>query len=126
MILGGAATPWRAQEGRDNAPTVCITPLAARGAHPGLDLVYRQLGPRLRRGADVLGSGLVALFAIVVLVYGGCRLVLMTLELDQLTAALGWPMAVVYSVVPVAGILLALFAMEALLAALRAPAEEWP
>ncbi len=97
-----------------------------QGAHPGLDLVYRQLGPRLRRGADALGSSLVALFAILVLVYGGCRLVLMTRELDPLTAALGWPMAVVYSVVPVAGILLALFAMEALLAALRAPVEERP
>ncbi len=97
-----------------------------QGAHPGLDLVYRQLRPRLRRGADALGAALVALFAIVVLVYGGCRLVLMTRELDQLTAALGWPMAVVYSVVPVAGILLALFAMETLLTVLRAPAEERP
>ena len=97
-----------------------------QGAHPALDLVYRQLGPRLRRGADLLGSGLVVLFAVVVLVYGGCRLVLMTRELDQLTAALGWPMAFVYSVVPVAGLLLALFAFEALLAALRAPAEERP
>ena len=97
-----------------------------QGAHPGLDLVYRQLGPRLRRGADVLGSGLVALFALVVLVYGGFRLVLMTRELDQLTAALGWPMAFVYSVVPVAGLLLALFALETLLAALRAPLEEGP
>lgn len=98
-----------------------------QGAHPALDLLYRQLGPRLRRGADVLGSGLVALFAVVVLIYGGCRLVLMTRELDQLTAALGWPMAAVYSVVPAAGILLALFALEALLAALAAPtAEEGP
>jgi TRAP-type C4-dicarboxylate transport system permease small subunit len=96
------------------------------GAHPGLDLVYRQLGPRLRRGADVLGAALIALFAMVVFVYGGVRLVQMTQELDQRTAALGWPMAVVYSVVPIAGALLTLFALEALLDALRAPAEERP
>jgi TRAP-type C4-dicarboxylate transport system permease small subunit len=96
------------------------------GAHPGLDLVYRQLGPRLRRGADVLGSALIMLFALLVLVYGGVRLVLMTQELDQRTAALGWPMAVVYSVVPVAGALLALFALETLLEALRSPLEERP
>ncbi len=94
------------------------------GAHPGLDLVYRQLGPRLRRGADVLGAALLALFAMAVFVYGGVRLVQMTQELDQRTAALGWPMAVVYSVVPVAGGLLTLFALEALLGALRAPVEE--
>jgi TRAP-type C4-dicarboxylate transport system permease small subunit len=96
------------------------------GAHPGLDLVYRQLGPRLRRGADVLGSALIMLFALVVFVYGGVRLVLMTQELDQRTAALGWPMAAVYSVVPVAGALLALFALETLLEALRSPVEERP
>lgn len=96
------------------------------GAHPGLDLVYRQLGRRLRRGADVLGSALIMLFALVVLVYGGVRLVLMTQELDQRTAALGWPMAAVYSVVPVAGALLTLFALETLLEALRSSVERHP
>lgn len=93
-----------------------------QGAHPGLDLFYRQLAPRLRRRADILGAALVALFALVVLVYGGIRLVLMTRELDQLTAALGWPMALVYSVVPVAGLLLTLFAVESLVASLQASA----
>jgi TRAP-type C4-dicarboxylate transport system permease small subunit len=94
-----------------------------RGEHPGLDLLYQHLAPRLRRAADVLGAALIALFAFVVLVYGGIRLVQMTQELGQKTAALGWPMSVVYSVVPVAGLLLALFALESLLATLRrAPA----
>ena len=96
------------------------------GAHPGLDLVYRQLGPRLRRGVDVLGASLIGLFSVVVLVYGGLHLVFMTQALDQRTAALGWPMAVVYSVVPVAGALLTLFALESLMRALRTPVEEQP
>jgi TRAP-type C4-dicarboxylate transport system permease small subunit len=96
------------------------------GAHPGLDLVHRQLGPRLRRGAGVLGAGLIALFSMVVLVYGGLRLVFMTQELGQRTASLGWPMAAIYSVVPVAGALLTLFALESLLRALASPAEEQP
>jgi TRAP-type C4-dicarboxylate transport system permease small subunit len=96
------------------------------GAHPGLDLVHQQLGPRLRRGADVLGAALVALFSVVVLVYGGIRLVVMTQQLGQKTAALGWPMAVVYSIVPVAGALLTLFALETLLRAAQAPGEERP
>ena len=96
------------------------------GAHPGLDLFYRQLGPRLRRGADVLGTTLVALFSVVVLVYGGLRLVVMTQQLGQRTAALGWPMAAIYSVVPVAGALLALFAFESLVQTLRTPREGRP
>jgi TRAP-type C4-dicarboxylate transport system permease small subunit len=50
----------------------------------------------------------------------------MTQQLEQRTAALGWPMAAVYSVVPVAGALLALFALEALLRSLRTPAEGQP
>jgi TRAP-type C4-dicarboxylate transport system permease small subunit len=90
-----------------------------RGEHPALDVLYRLLAPPLQRVADVVGSALVGLFALVVLVYGGLRLVQMTRELGQKTAALGWPMAAVYSVIPVAGLLLALFALEALLAALR-------
>jgi TRAP-type C4-dicarboxylate transport system permease small subunit len=94
-----------------------------RGDHPSLDLLYQHLGPRLRRAAGVLGSGLVALFALVVFVWGGARLVQMTRELGQKTAALGWPMSAVYSVVPVAGLLLTLFAAESFLLALRgAPA----
>jgi TRAP-type C4-dicarboxylate transport system permease small subunit len=96
------------------------------GAHPGLDLIYRQLAPRLRQGADVLGAALIALFSVVVLVYGGLRLVFMTQDLGQRTAALGWPMAAVYSVVPVAGALLTLFALETLLRALATPVEEQP
>jgi TRAP-type C4-dicarboxylate transport system permease small subunit len=95
-------------------------------AHPGLDLVYQHLGPRLRRGADVLGAALIGLFSSVVLVYGGVRLVTMTQQLGQKTAALGWPMAAVYSVVPVAGALLTLFALEILLRALQGPAEAEP
>ena len=96
------------------------------GAHPGLDLVYQQLGPRLRQAADILGSTLVALFSLVVFVFGGLRLVVMTQQLGQRTAALGWPMAAVYSVVPMAGLLLALFAVEALVRTLSAPVEERP
>jgi TRAP-type C4-dicarboxylate transport system permease small subunit len=96
------------------------------GAHPGLDLAYRELGPRLRRGVDALVAILVGLFSVVVLVYGGLRLVFMTRELGQRTAALNWPMAAVYSVVPVAGMLLALFALESFLQALQPPSEEGP
>jgi TRAP-type C4-dicarboxylate transport system permease small subunit len=90
-----------------------------RGEHPALDVLYNQLAPGLRRAACVLGSALVGLFALVVFVYGGLRLVRMTRELGQRTAALGWPMSAVYSVIPVAGLLLALFALESLVAALR-------
>ena len=90
-----------------------------RGEHLGFDLLHQWLSPSGQRWADVAGALLIALFSLVVLVWGGLNLVFMTRDLGQRTAALGWPMAVVYSVVPVAGLLLTLFAVESLLARLR-------
>lgn len=49
-------------------------------------------------------------FAAAVMVFGGGRLVMITWQLNQISPALGLPMAVVYSVVPLSGALLLLFA----------------
>jgi TRAP-type C4-dicarboxylate transport system permease small subunit len=49
----------------------------------------------------------VASFALVVLVGGGLRLVWLTTVLDQRSAALGLPLALVYLALPVAGALIA-------------------
>jgi len=86
-----------------------------RGMHLGLGLFYDRMTPRGRRAADVIGAGSVMLFSLAVLVYGGVRLVSLTLELRQITAALRWPMGVVYAVIPVSGALMAVFALERLL-----------
>lgn len=90
-----------------------------RREHPGFDLVYGWMSPAARRYADLLGFGLIAAFALLVLTYGGGRLVQMTLQLEQTTAALGWPMGLVYSVIPVSGALMAVFALEGFLDSLR-------
>jgi TRAP-type C4-dicarboxylate transport system permease small subunit len=90
-----------------------------RREHLGFDLFYLRLGPGGRRLADALVAVLVGLFSAVVLCYGGTHLVLMTRELGQRTAALGWPMAFIYTVVPVAGALFVLFAAESLVRCLR-------
>jgi TRAP-type C4-dicarboxylate transport system permease small subunit len=90
-----------------------------RGEHIGLDVLYQRFGDAARRRVDVTVSACVALFSALVLGYGGLSLVLMTHELEQQTPALGWPMAAVYSVVPLTGVLLTLFSSETLLRALR-------
>jgi len=98
-----------------------------RGMHLGLGLFYDRMTPRGRRVADVIGAGAVMLFSLAVLVYGGVRLVSLTLELRQITAALRWPMGAVYAGIPVCGALMALFALERLLSPgtpTPAPAEE--
>jgi TRAP-type C4-dicarboxylate transport system permease small subunit len=94
-----------------------------RGEHLGLDVLHQKLGPANRRRADLLVAALIGAFSVFVLGLGGLRLVLMTIELHQRTPALGWPMALIYSVVPVAGLLMGLFAAEALLRTLREKAQ---
>jgi TRAP-type C4-dicarboxylate transport system permease small subunit len=84
--------------------------------HLGFELFYRRMTPAGRRATDVFGAVAVLGFALTVLVFGGLRLVTLTLELGQTTAALQWPMGAVYAVIPVSGGLMALFALESLLA----------
>jgi len=96
-----------------------------RREHPGFDLVYSRMAPATRRYADLACFGLIMAFALLVLTYGGARLVQLTLELGQTTAALGWPMGVVYSVIPASGLLMTVFALEGFLQSLRQdPAED--
>jgi len=90
-----------------------------RREHPGFDLVYGWMPPALRRYADLAGFGLIMVFALLVLSYGGGRLVQMTLQLEQRTAALGWPMGLVYSVIPLSGVLMTVFALEGFIESLR-------
>ena len=96
-----------------------------RGLHPSLQEALQTLagrrGPQLRRALVPLSLALVALFALLVLGYGGLRLVLLTHELGQRTAALALPLAWIYAVVPVAGALIAFYAASALLLGEEAP-----
>lgn len=84
--------------------------------HLGFELFYRRMTPAGRRATDVLGAAAVLAFSLVILVFGGLRLVTLTLQLGQTTAALQWPMGAVYAVIPVSGALMALFAVDALVA----------
>jgi TRAP-type C4-dicarboxylate transport system permease small subunit len=82
-----------------------------RGEHIGLDLLYKGFDARWKRVADAATRAAVALFALAMII-GGTGLVAATLELDQRTPALGWPMGWVYGSVPLAGALMFLFAIE--------------
>ena len=51
-------------------------------------------------------AALIILFALSVMVVGGTRLVLLTADLGQTAPATGIPMSLVYSVVPISGLLI--------------------
>jgi TRAP-type C4-dicarboxylate transport system permease small subunit len=73
-------------------------------------LTARMTAPRRERLAVVVDL-LVALFAVAVMVVGGTRLVLLTLDLGQDSAALGVPLGIVYLALPVSGLLITYYTL---------------
>lgn len=50
-------------------------------------------------------------FALVVLVFGGAKLVIITASLGQTSAALGWPMAFIYLALPLSGFVMCAYGL---------------
>ena len=83
-------------------------------SHLGLDLLPAKLTGTRKFALNVLTHVLCLGFAAAVLVVGGGSLVAMTWELKQYSAAMGLPIAYVYSVIPLSGALICLFALAAM------------
>jgi len=79
--------------------------------HLAIDLLGRwrpHWQPALRTAALAATAG----FGIVALGAGGVRLVTLTLELGQTSAALGWSLGYVYLAVPLSGLLVTYYAVD--------------
>lgn len=80
-------------------------------SHLALDLLPMKLqGPR-RRSLEIFIQASVLAFALAVLVGGGGRLVWISLQLGQTSAALQIKLGYVYLALPVAGLLIAYYAL---------------
>ena len=86
-----------------------------RGAHLGLDIVIEKLQGAKKVNAQRLADLVCLFFACAILVYGGLQLVLLNLELQQTSAALGIQIWKIYIVIPISGVLIAIFAIERML-----------
>ncbi|MEM1176876.1 MAG: TRAP transporter small permease [Acidobacteriota bacterium] len=85
-----------------------------RRLHLAIDLLPSRLEAAARRRLDAAVYGLIALFALAVMVYGGGRLVVLTLALGQRSAALGLPLGYVYTVVPLSGLIISIYAVASI------------
>jgi TRAP-type C4-dicarboxylate transport system permease small subunit len=83
---------------------------AGERRHIAVDLVPASLDAKVGRALALFMHAAVMLFALAVMVGGGARLVWLSFELGQTTAALGMPLGVVYTVVPLVGVLVAFYA----------------
>lgn len=82
-----------------------------RGMHLAIDLLPQALHGPSRRRLDQVIAMFVLLFAATVLVWGGAKLVWMTLYLGQNSAAMRIPLGYVYLAVPVSGALMIYYAI---------------
>ncbi|MBN2416264.1 TRAP transporter small permease [bacterium] len=88
-------------------------------AHLGIDILSHRLQGVGRDMLDAAVHIIVLLFALAVMVAGGMRLVLLTLKLNQISPALGIKMGYVYTVLPLSGLLMMLFSLDAVIQAVR-------
>jgi TRAP-type C4-dicarboxylate transport system permease small subunit len=80
--------------------------------HLSIDLLQPGLSSRNQQLLGRCIATLVALFAFTVLLIGGSRLVYITHQLEQVSAALQVPMALVYAVLPVSGVLVVFYQLH--------------
>ena len=83
--------------------------------HLAIDLLAMKLQGGAKRALNVVIESCIIVFAALVMVKGGLALTMDTLAKHQQTSVLQWPMGYVYMVVPVAGALMVLFAVVAII-----------
>jgi TRAP-type C4-dicarboxylate transport system permease small subunit len=83
--------------------------------HVGIDILVTPLKGKMRLGAELVALISCLIFAVIILIYGGWRLVSLTYELNQTSAALGVKMAYVYSIIPISGVLMSVYAIHYIL-----------
>ena len=71
--------------------------------HMNIPILVERTSPEVRKGLAIFGEVVAAVFAGVILVYGGIRIT--TLALGQMTSSLGVPVGVFYVVLPLSGVL---------------------
>lgn len=83
-----------------------------RGLHLGIDIVTNALSDRLKFFTELLVHFAVIIFAVAILIYGGSKLVAMTLHLNQVSAVLGVKMGYIYLAMPISGVLFLIYSFR--------------
>lgn len=93
---------------------------AGKKMHLAIDILPTKLKGRNRHILEIVIDGFILLFAVFVMIVGGIRLMSLTLLMGQTSAALGVQLGYVYSVIPLAGFLIAFYAIESIVERSRA------
>ncbi len=80
--------------------------VSGKNGHVAIDVLSKKLNDKKKKNLDFFVHSLIFVFALLVLVIGGLRLVYITAKLNQHSPALNIPLAVVYAVIPLSGLLI--------------------
>lgn len=80
-------------------------------AHLGIDILTMKLKPEMRLKWEIFIYSMVILFSVLVMLWGGIKLVYINLKVGQVSAALQVPMGIIYLAIPITGILLCLYSV---------------
>ncbi len=94
-------------------------------AHLGFNLLVERQSPVVKRVLLTLVEVFVITFCALVMVYGGTELVMLTLELDQISAALGIKMGLIYLVLPLSGGLIVIYSIVNIFTLWHSPEKEF-
>ena len=93
--------------------------VAGQKMHLAIDLLSMQLKGRPKLYLEIFIQLSIPFFSLVVMLIGGFRLVLITLSLNQISAALQVPLGYVYLVVPISGLLIIFYSTYFILEAIK-------
>ncbi len=84
---------------------------AGKKMHLAMDFLLTRLPPKRAIQAEIFVQTMILIFAALVMVYGGMRLVFLSLRLGQISSALRFKMGYVYLALPLSGLLIAFFSL---------------
>ncbi len=84
-------------------------------SHLSLNLIMLSASPERKRLLVRFSQSMCFLFSASVMVFGGAKLMLLTLSLEQISPALNIPIGYVYSCIPISGLLICWFALDAII-----------
>ncbi|MDG1711298.1 MAG: TRAP transporter small permease [Flavobacteriaceae bacterium] len=80
--------------------------VSGRDEHVAIDYFAKKSGPKLKKWLKIFISFSLITFAALGFVIGGGRLVFITMKLKQYSPALQIPLALVYLIIPISGLLI--------------------
>jgi TRAP-type C4-dicarboxylate transport system permease small subunit len=86
-----------------------------RKSHLGVDYFVSKLNIRKQAVGEIIVYLLIAFFASLAMIYGGTRLVALTLKLGQVSPAMQLKMGYVYLAVPISGFFILIFSIETII-----------